>query len=116
MELFPSDRIHIGGDEAPKIRWKECPRCQKRMSENNLTNESELQSYFIERIAKILKIKNKKTIGWDEILESEIEGDVTIQSWRGISGGVQAVKEGKKAIMSPTSHCYFDYNINSIDL
>jgi hexosaminidase len=116
VELFPSDRIHIGGDEAPKIRWKECPRCQKRMSENNLTNESELQSYFIERVAKILKNKNKKTIGWDEILESEIEGDVTIQSWRGLSGGIQAVKEGKKAIMSPTSHCYFDYNINSIDL
>ena len=115
-ELFPSERIHIGGDEAPKFRWENCEKCQKRMAQENLKDEHELQSYFIERIAKILEKKNKSIIGWDEIIESKINSDVTIQSWRGFSGGIQAVKEGKKTIMSPTSHCYFDYGINSIDL
>ena len=115
-ELFPSNRIHIGGDEAPKFRWENCEKCQKRMAQENLKDEHELQSYFIERIAKILEKKNKSIIGWDEIIESKINSDVTIQSWRGFSGGIQAVKEGKKTIMSPTSHCYFDYDINSIDL
>ena len=115
-ELFPSNRIHIGGDEAPKFRWKNCKKCQKRMAQENLKDEHELQSYFIERIAKVLDKKNKSIIGWDEIIESKINSDVTIQSWRGFSGGIQAVKEGKKTIMSPTSHCYFDYDINSIDL
>jgi hexosaminidase len=115
-ELFPSNRIHIGGDEAPKFRWENCKKCQKRMAEENLKGEHELQSYFIERIAEVLEKKNKSIIGWDEIIESKINSDVTIQSWRGFSGGIQAVKEGKKTIMSPTSHCYFDYDINSIDL
>ena len=115
-ELFPSNRIHIGGDEAPKFRWENCGKCQKRMAQENLKDEHELQSYFIERIAKDLEKKNKSIIGWDEIIESKINSDVTIQSWRGFSGGIQAVKEGKKTIMSPTSHCYFDYDINSIDL
>ena len=115
-ELFPSNRIHIGGDEAPKFRWENCDKCQKRMAQENLKDEHELQSYFIERIAKDLEKKNKSIIGWDEIIESKINSDVTIQSWRGFSGGIQAVKERKKTIMSPTSHCYFDYDINSIDL
>ncbi|MFL2579206.1 MAG: beta-N-acetylhexosaminidase [Parvicellaceae bacterium] len=115
-ELFPSNRIHIGGDEAPKFRWENCEKCQKRMAQENLKDEHELQSYFIERIAKDLEKKNKSIIGWDEIIESKINSDVTIQSWRGFSGGIQSVKEGKKTIMSPTSHCYFDYDINSIDL
>ena len=115
-ELFPNERIHIGGDEAPKFRWENCEKCQKRMTQENLKDEHELQSYFIERIAKILEKKNKSIIGWDEIIESKINSNVTIQSWRGFSGGIQAVKEGKKTIMSPTSHCYFDYSVNSIDL
>lgn len=115
-ELFPNERIHIGGDEAPKFRWENCEKCQKRMAQENLKDEHELQSYFIERIAKILEKKNKSIIGWDEIIESKINSNVTIQSWRGFSGGIQAVKEGKKTIMSPTSHCYFDYSVNSIDL
>jgi len=116
VDLFPSNRIHIGGDEAPKFRWEHCEKCQKRMKNENLTNEHELQSYFIQRIAKILTKKNREIIGWDEILESEISGEVSIQSWRGFSGGIEAIKQGKKAIMSPTSHCYFDYDIESIDL
>ena len=115
-EIFPSDRIHIGGDEAPKFRWENCEKCQKRIKDEGLKNEHELQNYFIERVARILERKNKKIIGWDEINESSIKGDVTIQSWRGFAGGIKAVKEGKKVIMSPTSHCYFDYEIKSIDL
>lgn len=115
-ELFPNERIHIGGDEAPKFRWENCEKCQKRIAQENLKDEHELQSYFIERIAKILEKKNKSIIGWDEIIESKINSNVTIQSWRGFSGGIQAVKQGKKTIMSPTSHCYFDYSVNSIDL
>ena len=101
-ELFPNERVHIGGDEAPKFRWENCEKCQKRMTQENLKDEHELQSYFIERIAKILEKKNKSIIGWDEIIESKINSNVTIQSWRGFSGGIQAVKEGKKTIMSPT--------------
>ena len=116
IDLFPSKRIHIGGDEAPKFRWQHCEKCQSRMKTENLSDEHELQSYFIERIAEILDKKNRSIIGWDEILESEITSQVSIQSWRGFSGGVEAVKQGKKAIMSPTSHCYFDYEIESIDL
>ena len=116
IPLFPSKRIHIGGDEAPKSRWEKCKKCQMRMQQNNLANEHELQSYFIERIRKILSRKNREIIGWDEILESHIDSPISIQSWRGVSGGINAVKQGKKAIMSPTSHCYFDYDINSIDL
>ena len=115
-EIFPSDKVHIGGDEAPKFRWENCEKCQKRISDEGLKDENELQNYFIERVARILERKNKKIIGWDEINESSIEGDVTIQSWRGFTGGIKAVKEGKKVIMSPTSHCYFDYEIKSIDL
>ena len=110
-EIFPSDRIHIGGDEAPKFRWENCEKCQKRIKDEGLKNEHELQNYFIERVARILERKNKKIIGWDEINESSIKGDVTIQSWRGFTGGIKAVKEGKKVIMSPTSHCYFDYEM-----
>ena len=116
VDLFPSNRIHIGGDEAPKFRWENCKKCQNRMKNENLPDEHALQSYFIERIAKILAKKNRSIIGWDEILESEISSEVSIQSWRGFSGGIEAVKQGKKAIMSPTSHCYFDYEIESIDL
>ena len=116
IELFPSKYIHIGGDEAPKKRWKECEKCQRRIKKENLKDEHELQRYFIERIANQLKTKNKTIIGWDEILEGgTIEGAV-VQSWRGFDGGISAIKKGNKAIMSPTSHCYFDYDIKTTDL
>ena len=116
IELFPSKYIHIGGDEAPKKRWQECEKCQQRIKIENLEDEHELQRYFIERIAKQLKLKNKTIIGWDEILEGgTIEGAI-VQSWRGFEGGISAVKKGNKAIMSPTSHCYFDYDIKTTNL
>ena len=116
VELFPSKYIHIGGDEAPKIRWEECPKCQKRIADNNLKDEHELQTYFIERIQAFLASKGKVIIGWDEILEGGLAEDAVVQSWRGMEGGKEAVKLGSRAIMSPTSHAYFDYDLKSIDL
>ena len=116
IDLFPSEYIHIGGDEAPKFRWEECKKCQARMIKENIKDEHELQSYFIKRIAKFLEKKGKKIIGWDEILEGGVAPTATIQSWRGTEGAILAAKDNHNAIMSPTSHCYFDYDLNAIDL
>ncbi len=108
-ELFPSDYIHIGGDEADKTRWKACKKCQKRIKDQGLHDEEELQSYFIKRIEKFLNSKDKKLIGWDEILEGGLAPEATVMSWRGVDGGIEAAKQGHDVIMTPTSHCYFDY-------
>lgn len=116
IDLFPSERIHIGGDEAPKIRWEECPKCQQRISDEGLADESELQSYFIRRIQTFLHQHGKQIIGWDEILEGGLAEGAVVQSWRGMEGGIEAVRHGNSAIMSPTSHAYFDYGLDAIDL
>ena len=116
IELFPSKYIHIGGDEAPKYHWENCSKCQKRIINNNLKDEHELQSYFIKRISDFLKTKNKVLIGWDEIIEGGIPENAIIQSWRGMEGGIIAAKNQNQAIMSPTSHCYFDYDLDAINL
>jgi hexosaminidase len=116
IELFPSKYIHIGGDEAPKYHWENCSKCQKRIINNNLKDEHELQSYFIKRISDFLKTKNKVLIGWDEIIEGGIPENAIIQSWRGMEGGIVAAKNQNQAIMSPTSHCYFDYDLDAINL
>ena len=116
IDLFPSEYIHIGGDEAPKYRWKECVKCQKRINDEDLKDEHELQSYFIKRIEKFLNTKGKKIIGWDEIIEGGIAPSATIQSWRGTNGAILAAKAQHNAIMSPTSHCYFDYSLDAINL
>jgi len=116
MELFPSKYIHIGGDEAPKFQWEKCARCQKRMKDEGLKDEHELQSYFIQRVEKYLKEHGRQLIGWDEILEGGLAPGATVQSWRGMDGGIAAVTSGHRAIMSPTSHCYFDYPLSNIDL
>ena len=116
IELFPSPYVHIGGDEAPKTRWENCPKCQKRMEDENLNDEHELQSYFIKRIEKYLNSKGKILIGWDEILEGGLAKNAIVQSWRGMNGGIEAAKHGNKVIMSPTSHAYFDYSIKTTDL
>jgi len=107
--LFPGRFIHIGGDEADKTEWKKCPKCQARIRENNLKDEGELQSYFIKRIEKFLLSKNRRLIGWDEILEGGLAPEATVMSWRGIAGGVAAARQNHDVVMSPTSHCYFDY-------
>lgn len=108
-ELFPSPIIHIGGDEAPKARWKACSKCQARIKGEGLKDEHELQSYFIKRIEKFLLTKNKRIIGWDEILEGGLAPNAAVMSWRGIKGGITAAKQHHNVVMSPTSHLYFDY-------
>lgn len=109
LELFPSKYIHIGGDESPRDEWKECELCQKRIKENGLKNEAELQSYVTHRIEEYLNERGRKLIGWDEILEGGVSKNATIMSWRGSDGGIKAAKSGNMAIMSPNGHCYFDY-------
>ncbi len=109
MELFPYEYIHIGGDEAFKQEWEICPKCQKRIEEEGLEDEAELQSYFTRRIERFLNTNGKKLIGWDEILEGGLSPNATVMSWRGEVGGIHAARAGQDAIMSPTSHCYFDY-------
>ncbi len=109
MELFPGEYIHIGGDEADKTEWKRCPRCQARIAKENLADVAELQSWFIQRIEKFLLSHNRRLIGWDEILEGGLAPEATVMSWRGMQGGIQAANSGHDVIMTPTSHCYFDY-------
>ena len=110
MQLFPSKLIHIGGDECPKDRWHDCTMCQKRMKENNLKNEHELQSYFISRIEKYLNSKGRNIIGWDEILEGGLAPNATVMSWRGEEGGIAAAKSKHNAIMTPGTPVYFDHS------
>lgn len=109
IDLFPGTYIHIGGDEAPKAHWKNCENCQKRIKQEGLKDEHELQGYFIKRIEKYLNSKGRQIIGWDEILEGGLAPNATVMSWRGIEGAVAAAKQGNKVVMTPNSHCYFDY-------
>lgn len=109
LELFPSKFIHIGGDEVPKDRWKECPKSQQRMKTENLKNEDELQSYFIRRINQYLTENGRRLIGWDEILEGGLAPNATVQSWRGMQPAIKAAKAGHDVVASPTTHCYLDY-------
>ena len=109
MELFPSRYIHIGGDEADKEVWRKCPRCQARMHQEGLEDENQLQSYFIRRIEKFLNRNNRTLIGWDEILEGGLAENATVMSWRGMEGGIAAARMKHEVVMTPTSHCYFDY-------
>ena len=113
--IFPSKFIHIGGDEAPKTRWKACPRCQQRMRDEGLKDEAELQSWFIRRAGKMLAAKGKQLIGWDEILEGGLAPGAAVMSWRGTAGGIAAAEAGHDVVLSPTSHCYFDYDYRAID-
>lgn len=108
VKLFPSSYIHLGGDEAPRIRWKNCVHCQERMKQEHLTKEAELQTYFINRIENYLNTRGKKIIGWDEILEGGIPQRATVMSWRGEKGGIHAAKAGYDVIMSPNIYMYFN--------
>ncbi len=107
-ELFPSEFIHIGGDECYKGFWRKNPDCLALMKKEGLKDANELQSYFIKRIEKILQSKGKKMIGWDEILEGGLAPEATVMSWRGMNGGIAAAKMGHKVVMTPTQHCYLD--------
>ncbi len=114
MDLFPSEYIHIGGDECPKDRWEKCPDCQRRIKELGLKDgkhkkEFYLQSYVTARIEKFLNNHGRNIIGWDEILEGDLAPNATVMSWRGMEGGLEAAKLNHDVIMAPNSYCYFDY-------
>jgi hexosaminidase len=109
VPLFPGKYIHIGGDEAPKIHWKNCKNCQKLIKKEGLKDEHELQNYFITRMEKYINSKGKQIIGWDEILEGGLAPNATVMSWRGTNGAVEAAKQKHTVILTPQSHCYFDH-------
>ena len=115
MDLFPSPYIHIGGDECPKVRWEQCPKCQKKIQElgikgdERFTAEDYLQSYVMNRMAKVVEARGRRVIGWDEILEGNVSETAIIMSWRGTQGGIEAARKGHDVIMAPSSHLYFDY-------
>jgi hexosaminidase len=109
LELFPSQYIHIGGDEVDKRAWKANPQVQARMKELGIETEEKLQSWFIQQFATYLSVKGRKLVGWDEILEGGLPKDATVMSWRGVSPGIEAAKAGHDVVMTPTSHAYFDY-------
>ena len=115
-DLFPSEYIHIGGDECPKTEWEKCPDCQARIaalgltSHNGVSKEQRLQNYVTERVQKYLASKGRRIIGWDEILEGELAKGATVMSWRGTAGGIKAAAAGFDVIMSPNIYCYFDHS------
>lgn len=109
MDLFPSEYIHIGGDEAVKNQWQASPRIQKRMREFGVENEEELQSYFVRRVEEFLNKNGRKLVGWDEILEGGLSPNATVMSWRGIEGGIEAAKQGHDVVMTPGPLLYFDF-------
>ena len=109
IALFPSEYIHIGGDECPKTRWKACPACQKRIAEEGLKDEHELQSYFMKRIERFVNSRGRRIIGWEEILEGGVSPTATVMSWKSPQAGIEAAKRGNKVIMVPSKFSYLDY-------
>ena len=109
MEIFPSPIIHIGGDEASMKTWHNCPKCLRRMQEEGLTDPGELQGYMVRRIHGFIAGRGRRIEGWDEILDTGVPADAVIQSWRGNAGGIKASAAGHDVVMSPNTHCYFDY-------
>jgi len=109
IDLFPSEYIHIGGDEAPKTAWENSELAQQLIKRESLEDEHELQSYFITRIERFLNSRGRQIIGWDEILEGGLAPNATVMSWRGIEGGIAAAQQGHDVVMTPTSHVYLDY-------
>ncbi len=109
VDLFPYRYFHIGGDEAPKTKWEQCPKCQQRIKEEGLKDEHELQSYFIKRVEKILLKHGRQLVGWDEILEGGLAPSATVMSWRGEKGGIEAAAQGHDVVMTPGNWVYLDH-------
>lgn len=108
-DLFPYGLVHIGGDECPKARWKECPRCQRRMRDEGLGSEEELQSYFVRRIERFLASRNRRMVGWDEIRQGGLSETAIVLSRKREQGLRSALENGNDVIMTPYVNCYFDY-------
>ena len=109
LELFPSEYIHIGGDECPTKMWERCPACRARMAAEGLTRPRQLQGYATARIERFLLERGRRLIGWDEMLDGGVTPTAVVMSWRGTEGGVRAARQGNEVVMAPTTHCYFDY-------
>ena len=115
IEIFPSQYIHVGGDECPKVRWEKCPKCQARIkalglkSDQSHSKEERLQSFVINHIEKFLNDHGRQIIGWDEILEGGLAPNATVMSWRGEKGGIEAAKQKHDVVMTPNTYLYFDY-------
>ena len=115
IDVFPSEYIHVGGDECPKTRWEQCPKCQARIKKLGLKDDAKnsaemyLQSFVIAHAEQFLNAHGRRIIGWDEILEGSLAPSATVHSWRGIGGGLEAAKRGHDCIMSPNTFMYFDY-------
>lgn len=109
LEIFPSEFIHIGGDEVPKTQWKASEAAQQRMQQEGLANEDELQSWFIKHFDRWLAYRGRRLVGWDEILEGGLAPGATVMSWRGMEGGIAAATAGHDVVMCPVQHCYFDH-------
>ncbi len=109
MDMFPSEYIHIGGDEAPKKRWQESALAQEIIDREKLAGEDGLQSWFIRRIERFLNANGRRLIGWDEILEGGLAPNATVMSWRGTAGGIAAARQGHDVVMSPQADLYFDH-------
>jgi hexosaminidase len=109
LEIFPSQYVHVGGDECPKTEWKQSPLAQARMRELGLEDEDQMQAYFIGRMGHYLSTRGRKLIGWDEILEGGLASNATVMSWRGEAGGIEAARMGQDVVMTPGSHVYFDH-------
>ncbi len=115
VAVFPSTFLHVGGDEAPRTRWEACPRCQARIRDEGLEDARALQGYFLARVEEMVAARGRRLIGWDEILEGGLPPRAAVMSWRGMEGGIEAAGGGHDVVMSPTSHCYFDYPYDQID-
>ena len=115
MDVFPSEYINAGGDECPKTRWKECPKCQARIKSEGITakgkfNEFDrLQGYVTNYVCKVISARGRIMMGWDEILQADIPSDAIVLSWQGIAGAIEGANRGNKVVLSPNTHCYFDF-------
>lgn len=115
VDIFPSEYIHVGGDECPKVRWEKCPKCQARIKAEGIKGDKKhsaeeyLQSYVISRMEKFVESKGRHIIGWDEILEGGLAPNATVMSWRGMDGGIEAAKQKHNVVMTPNTYVYMDY-------
>lgn len=110
-ELFPTSKIHIGGDECPKYRWENCPDCRKSLKDKALSNYEELQRWLIDKVSRFLRTQKRSIIGWDEIMDGGLPQNATVEAWRGLDKVSEALQLGAHVIAMPTSHCYFDYPV-----